>query len=121
LSHVLLLYFRLSKTGKAESQFYTSSQFHFQINELDRIKNISEREKAARKIIDQLLNFTNLDKMNEEERGNEMKQQDLNDTVRILQKIIHSNISNSLNILGPANNILYSRNTKSWRNMTVSY
>jgi hypothetical protein len=60
--------------------------------------------------------------MNEEERGNGMKQQDLNDTVRILQKIIHSNISNgSLNILGPANNVLDSRNTKSWRNMTVSY
>jgi hypothetical protein len=60
--------------------------------------------------------------MNEEERGNEMKQQDLNDTVRILQKIINSNISKgSLNILGPANNILDSRNTKSWRNMTVSY
>jgi hypothetical protein len=60
--------------------------------------------------------------MNEEERGNGMKQQDLNDTVRILQKIINSNISKgSLNILGPANNILDSRNTKSWRNMTVSY
>jgi hypothetical protein len=52
---------------------------------------------------------------------NEMKQQDLNDTVTILQKIVDLNIPDSnLNILDPANNILDSRNTKSWRNMTVS-
>jgi hypothetical protein len=43
-----------------------------------------------------------------------MKQQDLNDTVRILQKIV------DLNILVPASNILDSRNTKSWRNMKAS-
>jgi hypothetical protein len=52
---------------------------------------------------------------------NGVKQQDLNDTVIILQTIVDLNISDSnLNILGPANNILDSRNTKSWRNMKVS-
>jgi hypothetical protein len=51
---------------------------------------------------------------------NEMNQHDLNDTVTILQKIVELNISDSnFTILGPANNILDSRNTKSWRNMKV--
>jgi hypothetical protein len=64
-----------------------------------------------------LSNLTDLDKMDE----NRVKQQDLNAIVRILQKIVDLNLSDSnLNILGPASNILDSRNTKSWRNMTVS-
>jgi hypothetical protein len=72
---------------------------------------------VAQKIINRLSNLTDLDKMDE----NGVKQQDLNDTVLILQTIVDLNISDSnLNILGPANNILDSRNTKSWRNMKVS-
>ncbi len=59
--------------------------------------------------------------MDKEERENGIKQQGLNDTVRILQKIVRLNISDSsIDILGPANNILDSRNAKSWKNMTVS-
>ncbi len=59
--------------------------------------------------------------MNEEERENGIEQQVLSDTVRILQKIVDFNISDSsIDILGPANNILDIRNTKSWKNMTVS-
>ena len=65
--------------------------------------------------------MTDLDKMNEEERENGIEQQVLKDTVTILQKIVYLNISDSsIDILGPANNILDSRNTKSWKNMTVS-
>ncbi len=52
---------------------------------------------------------------------NGIKPQNLNNTVRILRKIVELNITaDSLNILGPTNNILDDRNTKSWRNMTVS-
>lgn len=59
--------------------------------------------------------------MDKRRRQNVLKQQDINDTVQILQKIVDLNISDStLNILLPANNILDSRNTKAWRNMTVS-
>ena len=51
---------------------------------------------------------------------NGLKQQDINDTVKILQKIVNLNISDSsLDILAPANNILDSRNKKTWRNMEV--
>ncbi len=60
--------------------------------------------------------------MDEEEQKNGIKPQNLNDTVKILQKIVNLNITaGNLNILEPANNILDSRNTKSWRNITVSY
>ncbi len=60
--------------------------------------------------------------MNKEERENGIEQQVLNDTVSLLRKIVRLNISDSsINILGPANNILDTRNTKSWKNMTVSY
>jgi hypothetical protein len=56
----------------------------------------------------------------EGERG--IKPQNISQTVRILQKIVNLNITaSSYNILGLANNILDSRNAKSWRNMTVSY
>ena len=59
--------------------------------------------------------------MDKTEQNNGIKPQNLNDTVRILQKIINLNITaGNLNILGPANNILDSKNEKSWRNMTVS-
>ena len=55
------------------------------------------------------------------EQKNGIKLQNLNDTVRILHEIVNLNITaGSLNILAPANNILDSRNKKSWRNMTVS-
>ena len=59
--------------------------------------------------------------MDKTERKYGIKPQNLNDTVRILQKIVKLNITaGSLDILAPANNILDSRNEKSWRNMTVS-
>ena len=46
----------------------------------------------------------------------------LADTVRILQKIVDLNISDSsLDILGPASNILDRRYTESWENTTVSH
>lgn len=53
-------------------------------------------------------------------KENGLTQQDLNDTARILQKIVQLNISShSLNILGPVNNILDSRNEMTWGNMKV--
>lgn len=59
--------------------------------------------------------------MDKGRRQNGLKQQDLNDTVEILQKIVDFNISDSsFDILPPANNILDSRNTKAWRSITVS-
>ena len=58
--------------------------------------------------------------MNKDRRQNGLKQQDINDTVKILQTIVNLNISDSsLDILAPANNILDSRNKKTWRNMEV--
>ena len=59
--------------------------------------------------------------MNKDRRQNGLKQQNINDTVKILQKIVNDlNISDSsLDILAPANNILDSRNKKTWRNMEV--
>ena len=92
------------------------------MDELDG-KNISDqhRKEVAQKVIHELSNLTDLDKMNEEERENGVKQQILNDTVQILQKIVHLNISDSsVDILPPANNILDGRNKKSWRMMKVS-
>ena len=60
--------------------------------------------------------------MNETERENGIKPQSINNTVRILKRIVDLNISaGSLNILDPANNILDERNVKSWQNLTVSY
>ena len=74
------------------------------------------------KIIDNLSLLTNLDKKNDTERENGIKPQSIYDTVRILKRIVDLNISaGSLNILGPANNILDERNVKSWQNLTVSY
>ena len=108
--------------AKPAEKFDTVQNPNFQIDELDR-KHISDerRKEVAQKGINQLLNLTDLNKMDKEERENGIKQQVLNDTVRILQKIVDLNISDSsVNILGPANNILDSRNTKSWKNMTVS-
>ena len=65
--------------------------------------------------------MTNLDLMDKGRQQNGLKQQDLNDTVEILQKIVNLNTyDTSFNILPPANNILDSRNTKAWRSITVS-
>ncbi len=85
---------------------------NFQVDKLDR-KNISAREIDAQMIIKRLSNLTNLDKI---------QPQYLNDTVRILKKIVGLNITAcSPSILEPANNILDSRNAKSWQSMKVSY
>jgi hypothetical protein len=95
---------------------------NFQVNDLYR-KNVSDevRKKVAKEVIDDLLNVTNLDKMDKEQRENGIDPQNITIIARILQQIVHLNISdNNLNILGPASNILDIRNTKSWRNMTVS-
>jgi hypothetical protein len=60
--------------------------------------------------------------MGKEEQKDGIKPQYLNDTVRILQKMVNLNITTgNISILEPANNILDIRNTKSWRNTTVSY
>ncbi len=92
-----------------------------QVDALDR-KNISARDKDAQIIIKQLSNFTNLDKMEKEKQENGIQPQYLIDTVRILKKIVRLNITvSSPSILEPANNILDSRNKKSWQNMTVSH
>jgi hypothetical protein len=78
------------------------------------------RKQAAQNIINQLSNKTDLGK-DVKQPKTEIKQQVLNDTVSILQTIVNLNIPDSnLNILGPASNILDSRNTKSWTNMNVS-
>ena len=58
--------------------------------------------------------------MNQNERENGLEQQTLNDTVQILENIVHLNISdNSIDVLTPANNIFDGRNKKSWRKMKV--
>ena len=91
---------------------------NFQVDELD---NNPDRENVAKKVIKQLSNITDLDKKDKEERKYGIKPQDLDYTVRILDKIVSSSVSaGTLELLSPANNILDSRNTKSWRNMTVS-
>jgi hypothetical protein len=60
--------------------------------------------------------------MAKEEQKDGIKPQYLNDAVRILQKMVNLNITTgNISILEPANNILDIRNTKSWRNTTVSY
>jgi hypothetical protein len=60
--------------------------------------------------------------MDKENQKNGIQPQYLNDTVRILKKIVGLNITaSSPSILEPANNILDSRNAKSWRSMKVSY
>ncbi|CAB4014871.1 adhesion G -coupled receptor L2-like [Paramuricea clavata] len=57
--------------------------------------------------------------MDEQQRENGIDPQNITIIARILQQIVHLNVSdNNLNILGPASNILDIRNTKSWRNMT---
>ena len=69
---------------------------------------------SVQNIITKLSNETDLNNMNE------MQQQDLIETVEILQMIVDLNISDSsLDIMAPANNILDSRNKKSWKNMEV--
>ena len=74
------------------------------------------RKEVARKVINKLVNSKNL---NTNKDG--VKQQDLNDTVQILQKIVKLNIySDNIDILAPASNILDDRNTKSWGKMKVS-
>ena len=59
--------------------------------------------------------------MDKEKQKNGIQPQYLSDTVRILKKIVGLNITaSSPSILEPANNILDSRNAKSWRSMKVS-
>ena len=57
--------------------------------------------------------------MDKKQQESGMETQDLNDTVKILDKMVNFHISN-INILDPANNILDERNEKSWKNMKVS-
>jgi hypothetical protein len=60
--------------------------------------------------------------MNEEKRENGLSPLSISETVRLLNRIVDLNITaGSLNILGPANNILDDRNEMSWKNVTVSY
>ena len=87
--------------------------------ELNR-QNISDkdRKEVAQKVINKLVNFTNRNRMSKEG----IKQQDLIDTVQILQNIVNLSIFDSnIDILAPANNLLDARNTKSWRNMKASH
>jgi hypothetical protein len=60
--------------------------------------------------------------MNEKERENGLSSLNISETVRLLERIVDLNVTaGSLNILGPANNILDGRNEKSWQNLTVSF
>ncbi|XP_028410421.1 CD97 antigen-like [Dendronephthya gigantea] len=73
------------------------------------------RKRAAQNIVDELSYLTRQDLNNGGKNGT-ARQQNITNTVRILQNIVDLNISDSsLNILGPASNILNSRNTESWR------
>ena len=75
---------------------------------------------SVQNIITKLSNETDLNNMNEMQQKNGLDQQDLIETVEILQMIVDLNISDSsLDIMAPANNILDSRNKKSWKNMEV--
>ncbi|XP_028410420.1 CD97 antigen-like [Dendronephthya gigantea] len=76
-----------------------------------------ERREGARKIVDELSKLTNLGEGYG--RQTAIDQEILTETVVILQKIVHLNISDeNLNILSPASNILDIRNEKIWKNMT---
>ncbi len=78
------------------------------------------REKAVQKIIEKLSDLTDVDKMDKGDSG--INPRNLSRTVAILKNIVKLNIAaSSYNILRPANNILDSRNKKSWQNLTVSY
>jgi hypothetical protein len=60
--------------------------------------------------------------MNEEKRESGLSPLNISETVRLLERIVDLNVTaGSLNILGPANNILDGRNEKSWQNLTVSF
>ena len=75
---------------------------------------------SVQNIITKLSNETDLNNMNEMQQKNGLDQQDLIETVEILQMIVDLNISDSsLDIMAPANNILDSRNKISWKNMEV--
>ena len=77
------------------------------------------REKAVQKIIEKLSDLTDVDKMDKGDSG--INPQNLSRTVAILKNIVKLNIAaSSYNILRPANNILDSRNKKSWQKLTVS-
>ena len=109
--------FNLSKCWQNELDNDVFRKLKNQVNMLES-KNVSQkdREKEAKDIIKNLSDETNLDKKNEAEKENGIKPQALNDTVRILKKIVGLNISaGNLKILGPANNILDRRNRKAWR------
>ena len=76
------------------------------------------RKQRAEKIINELSNVVDLDKMGKYERENGVPEQVISDTVKILHIIVNLNISD-VNILAPANKILDKRNRKSWNNLTV--
>ncbi|XP_028410390.1 adhesion G protein-coupled receptor B3-like [Dendronephthya gigantea] len=79
--------------------------------------NITARKKSAQIIIKELSNITNVN--NENGVKVIMNPNFLSRTVAILQKVVGLNISDgSVNILGPASNILDEVNRKYWRNMT---
>ncbi|XP_028400849.1 adhesion G protein-coupled receptor E1-like [Dendronephthya gigantea] len=79
--------------------------------------NLTARKKSAQIIIKELSNITNVN--NENGVKVIMNPNFLSRTVAILQKVVGLNISDgSVNILGPASNILDEVNRKYWRNMT---
>ena len=88
-----------------------------QVNEFnDANKTDEEKLQSVKEIINQLTNVTNLDK----DQTDDINPKILIDSVNLIQKIINLNISNgTYNILPPVSNLLDSRNTKSWKNLTV--
>ncbi|XP_028410398.1 adhesion G protein-coupled receptor L3-like [Dendronephthya gigantea] len=88
-----------------------------QVDELYNKKLSDEvRREGAQKIIKDLTELTDLDKVAGGENGAD--KQILSNTVEILRKIVNLNISDgSLKILEPASNILDERNDKSWENI----
>ena len=74
------------------------------------------QEKAVLNIIGNLSDVTDKGK-----RESGINPRNLNRTVTILKNIVKLNITaSSYNILRPANNILDSKNNKSWQSFTVS-
>ncbi len=69
------------------------------------------QERTVQKIIENLSDLTDVG----------INPRNLSRTVKMLKNIVKLNITaSSYNILRPANNILDSRNKKSWQNFTVS-
>ncbi|XP_028410418.1 adhesion G protein-coupled receptor E2-like isoform X2 [Dendronephthya gigantea] len=97
----------------------TIAELNNQADELNN-KNRSTWKLAAEKIINDLFYLTDLDINHGKGNGTEKKSAAiLTDTVRILQKIVDLNISDSsLDLLGPASNILDRRYTETWETTT---